>query len=89
MPKGAWVGNHSGVHSFTLGQRKSLGVAVGKRAYVAAIEPESGTVRLGEAEDLRAVGAELGELNLASDASPPFSCEIAVRYRSPPRARKA
>ena len=44
---GRVVGRHGGIHGFTIGQRRNLGVALGKRAYVVGIEPETATVRLG------------------------------------------
>jgi tRNA-specific 2-thiouridylase len=75
------VGTHAGIHGFTLGQRKSLGVALGRRAYVVGIDAESGTVRLGERERLLATEALLDETSLAPDVLPPFGCDVMVRYR--------
>ncbi len=43
-PKGKVVGQHEGVHRFTIGQRRGLGVALGKPARVSAIDPRSGEV---------------------------------------------
>jgi len=37
---GAVVGRHSGVHNFTIGQRKGLGFAAGKPLYVLSIDPK-------------------------------------------------
>jgi len=34
------LGRHEGVHRFTVGQRKGLGIALGERAYVVAIDAE-------------------------------------------------
>lgn len=78
------VGTHGGIHGFTLGQRKSLGVALGRRAYVVGIDPENATVRLGERDELLAGGALLEETSLAPDVTAPFSCEVMVRYRGTP-----
>jgi tRNA-specific 2-thiouridylase len=44
--QGREVARHAGVHRFTIGQRKGLGVALGRPVYVAAIEAETATVRL-------------------------------------------
>jgi tRNA-uridine 2-sulfurtransferase len=48
---GEVLAEHEGVHGFTIGQRKGLGVegpAVdGRPRYVTSIEPETGTVRVG------------------------------------------
>src|SRR5262249_10920169 len=50
--EGRVVGAHAGVHRFTVGQRKGLGVAMGKPAFVASIDATSATVRLGDAGDV-------------------------------------
>jgi tRNA-specific 2-thiouridylase len=78
------VGTHAGIHAFTLGQRKNLGVALGRRAYVVGIDRESGTVRLGDRERLLARGAWLAETSLAPDVVAPFDCGVMVRYRGTP-----
>ncbi|GAB3564389.1 tRNA 2-thiouridine(34) synthase MnmA [Amycolatopsis endophytica] len=53
---GAVLGRHTGVHGFTIGQRKGLGidrsVLDGKPRYVLALEPVSGTVKVGSADAL-------------------------------------
>ena len=78
---GRTVGEHAGIHGFTIGQRRNLGVAIGERAYVVGIEPETATVRLGAREALARRGALLAELSLAPGVSLPLRCEVAVRYR--------
>jgi tRNA-specific 2-thiouridylase len=53
---GAVLGRHDGVHGFTVGQRKGLGIeapaADGRPRYVLGLEPVTGTVRVGSAERL-------------------------------------
>ncbi|MBK1786900.1 tRNA 2-thiouridine(34) synthase MnmA [Prauserella cavernicola] len=53
---GAVLGKHTGVHGFTIGQRKGLGIdapaADGKPRYVLSLEPVSGTVKVGSSRDL-------------------------------------
>ncbi|QGK71120.1 tRNA 2-thiouridine(34) synthase MnmA [Allosaccharopolyspora coralli] len=53
---GAVLGEHTGVHGFTVGQRKGLGIDEpapdGRPRYVLSLEPVSGTVKVGSAEDL-------------------------------------
>ncbi|MFD0207461.1 MULTISPECIES: tRNA 2-thiouridine(34) synthase MnmA [Saccharothrix] len=54
---GAVLGRHVGVHEFTVGQRKGLGIDApapdGRPRYVLSLEPVSGTVRVGAAEKLK------------------------------------
>ncbi|MFF5990040.1 tRNA 2-thiouridine(34) synthase MnmA [Prauserella flavalba] len=53
---GAVLGRHTGVHGFTIGQRKGLGIDApapdGRPRYVLALEPVSGTVKVGSSRDL-------------------------------------
>src|SRR5260221_1838983 len=51
---GVVVGRHSGVHNFTIRQRKGLGVAAGKPLYVGVIWRENNRVGVGGDESLRA-----------------------------------
>jgi tRNA-specific 2-thiouridylase len=83
---GRRVAEHGGIHQFTVGQRKNLGVALGERAYVVDVEAATGTVRLGPREQVLALGAVLGDLHLASGVSLPLACEVRVRYRGKPVA---
>jgi tRNA-specific 2-thiouridylase len=78
---GRVLGQHEGIHHFTLGQRRNLGVATGQRSYVTALDLDSGTVTLGARETLQAGGAQLHTLVLQAGVTLPLECEIAVRYR--------
>lgn len=49
---GRVIGEHSGTHHFTVGQRRGLGVAAGEPLYVIATEPKSRQVIVGRSEDL-------------------------------------
>lgn len=46
------LGTHKGIANYTLGQRKGLGIALGKPAFVIDIDPEENTVTLGTNDDL-------------------------------------
>src|ERR1700760_4155358 len=54
--RGTVLATHDGVHGFTIGQRKGLGIAGpgpdGQPRYVTAIDADTGTVRVGSAADL-------------------------------------
>jgi tRNA-uridine 2-sulfurtransferase len=78
---GSALSEHEGIHRFTVGQRRNLGVATGERAYVTAIDAETGVVRLGTREDLECQTAELFQTVLHPGVDLPLQCEVAVRYR--------
>lgn len=48
---GRVLGRHSGIHRYTVGQRKGLDIALGRRCYVLAILPQSNRVVLGFEEE--------------------------------------
>jgi len=83
--EGRELGRHEGVHQFTRGQRRNVGVALGRRAYVVDIDPEQATVRLGEREELEAKGALLDEVTLAAGEHAPLRCSVSLRYRGEPQ----
>ncbi len=82
---GAVLGRHDGVHGFTVGQRKGLGVAVpsadGRPRYVTAIDSTSGTVRVGAAHRLqvRELGAVRPVWTSGSEPVGPLECMVQVR----------
>ncbi len=82
--KGRQIGTHAGIHGFTLGQRRNLGVALGERVFVVGIDPVTHTVRLGNRAEIEATGAELEQVALADDVGLPLSCDVVVRYRGEP-----
>lgn len=49
---GKILGQHKGIIYYTIGQRKGLGIALGSRAFVTQIRPDTNEVVLGENEDL-------------------------------------
>lgn len=81
---GSELGRHEGIHRFTVGQRRHLGIAVGERSYVVGIDAASRSVTLGPRERLLARGARLDGVSLMPDVQPPFSAEAVVRYRGQP-----
>lgn len=83
---GRVIGRHEGIHRFTLGQRKNLGVALGERAYVTRIDQETHAIELGPASELMCREAELAELTLADDVALPLAADVGVRYRGAPVA---
>lgn len=78
--EGREVGRHAGVHRFTVGQRKGLGVAVGTAAYVTSLDAETGTVKLGSREELLVAAADVEETVFADGA--PASLDASVKIRA-------
>ncbi|WP_394837853.1 tRNA 2-thiouridine(34) synthase MnmA [Pendulispora rubella] len=80
---GRVVGEHAGVHRFTVGQRKGLGVALGRPIWVTQIDAATNTVHLGGEKALAGVGAKLDDVVLAPGVSLPLSARVRIRYRHP------
>jgi tRNA-specific 2-thiouridylase len=79
---GRVVGAHPGVHRFTVGQRKGVGVALGRPAFVVGVDPESATVRVGFEEETFASGIALGaDTFFAEDVPLPIEADVKVRAR--------
>lgn len=49
---GKKIGSHKGIHHFTIGQRRGVGVGIGEKAYVVDIDPTTHQVTLGPKETL-------------------------------------
>ncbi|PYE15587.1 tRNA-specific 2-thiouridylase [Williamsia limnetica] len=82
---GAELGDHEGVHGFTIGQRKGLGIdapaADGKPRYVTEIDPDSGTVTVGSSEHLQVWTIVARRAIWTSGTTPtePFEAMVQVR----------
>jgi tRNA-specific 2-thiouridylase len=81
--QGQVLGYHRGVSRFTVGQRRGLGVAAGRRLFVVAIDAHENRVVLGDREDLAAQGLRTGPVNLLTDTIPKKT-EVQIRYGHPP-----
>ncbi len=81
---GAELGRHAGIHRYTIGQRRGLGVALGQPAWVAAIEPEGDRVVVSTdparlmAGGLVAEGARFGMRHAAAESG---DCLVQIRSR--------
>ena len=83
---GTVLGRHSGVHNYTIGQRKGLGFPTGKPIYVLAIDPEKNRVIVGEGDALRATTLEIEHVNWVSIDQPaaPLRTQVKIRHKHEP-----
>ncbi len=82
---GTVLASHDGVHGFTIGQRKGLGIAGpgpdGQPRYVTAIDADSGTVQVGCAADLdvRRLTGHQPVFTAGVAPAGPLECAVQVR----------
>jgi tRNA-specific 2-thiouridylase len=80
---GRVVGEHSGVHHFTVGQRRGLRVAAGQPLYVIETKPAERRVVVGRNDELLRAAMRVREVNWISIAPPeePFRAEVKIRNK--------
>lgn len=82
---GTVLAEHDGVHNFTIGQRKGLGIGGpgpdGRPRYVTAIDADTGTVRVGDVADLEVWGLRGRAPVFPAGTVPagPLECVVQVR----------
>jgi tRNA-specific 2-thiouridylase len=75
------LGEHSGIHKFTIGQRRGLRIAMGKPYYVVNIDAQSKTVTLGPKEELVHKRLYATDVNWLIDApKSAFRARVKIRY---------
>ncbi len=87
---GEVIGEHAGIHNFTVGQRKGLGVATGSPLYVIQISGADKQVVVGDAEHLYSSTLRTRRVNLISveDLREPMRATVKIRHRHEPAAAK-
>jgi tRNA-specific 2-thiouridylase len=78
---GEQVGTHEGVHHFTIGQRRGLGVATGAPQYVVGIDADQKTVRIGSNEELMQSSMKVEGVNWSGIEPPENEIHGNVRIR--------
>ena len=80
---GQILGQHRGIIHYTIGQRKGLGISLGKPAFVVSKSAADNTVTLGENEDLFTRRLTVKSLNFIpfDEISAPLKLEAKARYR--------
>ena len=88
--EGRTLGRHEGVHHFTVGQRKGLGIATGEPLYVIATDPASQRVTVGGNDDLQCSHFVAKEVNwiaiegLAPGTTLPAEVKIRNKHAAAP-----
>ena len=84
---GEVLGQHSGIHNFTVGQRKGLGLTSPNPLYVLEIAPESHRVTVGSDEELLSRELRVERTNWIAIDQPrePLRVKAKVRHRHEPQ----
>ncbi len=83
---GETVGTHSGIHRYTIGQRRGLGIANEKPLYVVQIERAKNQIIVGEDDELESIEFTAKGVNWVAFDEPtkPVRAEVKIRYRHEP-----
>jgi tRNA-specific 2-thiouridylase len=82
------IGRHRGVHNYTVGQRKGLGIAAGRPLYVVELDRAANRVVVGDDVELRSHVCEVRDVNWISFAAleSPVRAAVKIRHRHEPAA---
>jgi tRNA-uridine 2-sulfurtransferase len=87
-PAGQVLGQHDGIHNYTIGQRKGIGIAADRPLYVIGIDAGKNQVIVGDRSSAQTPEFTAARVNWVSIAEPkaPIQAEVQIRYRSQPEA---
>jgi tRNA-specific 2-thiouridylase len=80
--EGEVIGRHTGLHQYTVGQRKGLGVAAGQPLYVVSLDRERNRLVVGDDDALRTTTCEVRDVNWIPCETPSTAIEAMVRVRN-------
>jgi len=78
---GAQVGTHAGVHRFTIGQRKGLGLSASQPLYVLEIRPDTSEVVVGPRDALGRATLTASQVNWVSGETPSDWLRVTAQIR--------
>ena len=83
--QGNVLGEHRGIASYTIGQRKGLGIASREPLYVTSIDPDKNTITVGDKSEVYATELIASDLNWISieKLDGPINVKAKVRYLHP------
>ncbi len=84
--KGEKIGEHNGIHRYTIGQRRGLGISHEKPLYVVQIERAKNQIIAGEKDELDSMEFTAKGVNWVAFDTPnePVRASVKVRYRHEP-----
>jgi tRNA-specific 2-thiouridylase len=86
---GRVLGRHAGIHRFTVGQRRGLGLASAERLYVRSLDAATSRVVVGSEAELAVPGARLEGVSWIGGApAAPVRAQVRIRYRHPGAAAR-
>lgn len=79
---GKFVGKHKGIIHYTIGQRKGLGIALGKKVFVSEIIPSTNTIVLGDEDKIfkKSLYAENVNFLTMDGLKKPIEVKAKIRY---------
>lgn len=82
--EGQILGKHTGIHHYTIGQRKGIGIAAPEPLYVVKLDPVMNQVIVGSRENAGKSDCIVSRINWVSITEPstPIRAEVQVRYRT-------
>jgi tRNA-specific 2-thiouridylase len=83
------IGRHRGIHFYTIGQRKGLGMSTQKPLYVTAIDYTRNAVLVGEKEDIYNTGCIVSDLNWIAIEKLHHSMVLKTKIRSSQKEAEA
>jgi tRNA-uridine 2-sulfurtransferase len=85
---GKVLGQHDGVHHYTIGQRKGIGIAAAEPLYVIELDAVNNKVIVGDRTKATQSECTVSRVNWVSMAEPtsPIRAEVQIRYRSSPES---
>ncbi len=86
---GEKVGKHRGIPFYTVGQRKGLGVAMGKPVYVKKIDHRTNTVEIGDKEEINQTILYAKDVNYVSSENIEKGTAVTAKIRYNDRGSKA
>lgn len=80
------LGEHAGIHQFTVGQRRGTHVAAGERRYVVDVDPQNNRVTMGDKQALACGKVRVGQVNaLVPIQQWPKRVDVQIRARHRPQ----